>query len=143
MALTQINMQFGQIKTYNKYYFDIIAKKIRKKVKSPKGFGKAYFTFASILAHAVQNHTQSTIVKIEYLLKNNFTKEECDLEEDDPPIELSTIRLVNTKPCHCNYFYKLKTILTLKINHFIPRCPYYTTYFAFRRTGVHPPLFIH
>jgi hypothetical protein len=25
------------------------------------------------------------------------------------------------------------------LNHYIPRCPYYTTYFAFRRTGVHPP----
>jgi hypothetical protein len=29
----------------------------------------------------------------------------------------------------------------LLLNHFIPRCPYYTTFYAFRRTGVHPPLF--
>lgn len=108
-------------------------------MKSPKGFGKVYFTLASILAYAAEKHIQSTIVKIEYLLKNNFTKEDSNLEEDDPPLEISTICLVNSKPCHCNYFDRLKTILTLKINHFIPRCPYYTTYFAFRRTGVHPP----
>lgn len=108
-------------------------------MKSPKGFAKAYFTFASILAHSVQNHIQAIIVKIEYLLKNSFTKEESEFEEDEPPLEPVTLCLVNTKPCHCNFFYRLKTILILKINHFIPRCPYYTTYFAFRRTGVHPP----
>ena len=112
-------------------------------MKSPKGFGKAYFTFASILAHSVENHIQSTIIKIAYLLKNSFIKEEHEAEEDDPPLELLTIFLVDKKPCHCNYFYKLKTILILKINHFIPRCPYYNTYFAFRRTGSHPPHFIH
>lgn len=112
-------------------------------MRSPKGFGKAYFTLASILAHTVETNIQSTIVKIEYLLKNNFFKEESDLEEDDPPLELSTIPIITTKPCYCNYFYKLKTIAVLKINVFIPRCPYYTTYFAFRRTGVHPPYFIH
>ncbi|WP_294885819.1 MULTISPECIES: hypothetical protein [unclassified Sulfurimonas] len=45
-----------------------------------------------------------------------------------------------SKPCFCNIFFALKTRISLLINHFIPRCPYYTTYFAFRRTGVHPPL---
>ncbi len=46
----------------------------------------------------------------------------------------------SSKPCHCNLFFKRKIRLVLLLNHFIPRCPYYTTYFAFRRTGVHPPL---
>jgi len=112
-------------------------------VKSPKGFGKIYFTFASILAHSIKKQIQSIILKIKYLLKNSFTKEENSPKEDDPTLELSTICLIDIKPCHCNFFYRLKTILALKINHFIPRCPYYTTYFAFRRTGVHPPYFIH
>ncbi|MDX9813637.1 MAG: large repetitive protein [Sulfurimonas sp.] len=44
------------------------------------------------------------------------------------------------KPCHCNIFFKHKIRLILLLNHFIPRCPFYTTWFAFRRTGVHPPL---
>jgi len=47
--------------------------------------------------------------------------------------------VVEIKACHCNCFFKLKTKLTLLLNHYIPRCPFYCTYFAFRRTGVHPP----
>jgi len=43
------------------------------------------------------------------------------------------------KACHCNCFFKLKTKLALLLHHYIPRCPYYTTFYAFRRTGVHPP----
>lgn len=55
--------------------------------------------------------------------------------------DLKVLRLsLLSKPCYCNIFFALKTRLSLLINHFIPRCPYYTTYFAFRRTGVHPPL---
>lgn len=50
--------------------------------------------------------------------------------------------VINIKPCHCNFLFKLKTKIALLINHYIPRCPFYTTYFAFRRTGVHPPFSI-
>jgi hypothetical protein len=50
--------------------------------------------------------------------------------------------LVVIKACHCNCYFKLKTKLTLLLNHYIPRCPYYTTFYAFRRTGVHPPQLI-
>jgi hypothetical protein len=112
-------------------------------VKSPKGFGKSYFTFASVLAHSTEITMQSLITKVDYLLKNSFLKESDELDENDPPLEILTpICITNQRPCHCNHFYTLKTTLSLKINHFIPRCPYYTTYFAFRRTGVHPPQYI-
>jgi len=47
--------------------------------------------------------------------------------------------LVAIKVCHCNCYFKLKTKLALLLHHYIPRCPYYTTFYAFRRTGVHPP----
>jgi len=47
--------------------------------------------------------------------------------------------LVAVKACHCNCYFKLKTKLALLLHHYIPRCPYYTTFYAFRRTGVHPP----
>ena len=43
------------------------------------------------------------------------------------------------KACHCNLVFLRRTRLILALNHFIPRCPYYCTYFAFRRTGIHPP----
>ncbi len=112
-------------------------------MKSPKGFGKNYFTFAAILAYSVQNIIQSLIIKVDYLLKNNSIKENDELDENDPPLDiLTSLCVVNQKPCHCNYSYKLKALLSLKINHFIPRCQYYTTYFAFRRSGIHPPSFI-
>jgi hypothetical protein len=110
-------------------------------MKSPKGFGKVYFTFASILAHSISNNIQSNTTKTQKLIKNDLFQEE--IEDDNPPLEPLLLCEENNKPCHCNYFYKLETALMLKINHFIPRCPYYTTYFAFRRTGVHPPYFIH
>ena len=109
-------------------------------MKSPKGFGKRYFTFAAVLAYSVQNTGQSLLLKVDYLLKNHFIKEADKINENDPPLDVSLKLLtIHKKPCHCNSFYRLKTFLSLKINHFIPRCQYYTKYFAFRRTGVHPP----
>ena len=110
-------------------------------MKSPKGFGKNYFTFSAILAYTVQNKLQSQVSSIYALLHNKTTKEDEELDENDPPYDiLETISILNTKPCHCNYIFKLKTRMTLLLNHYVPRCPYYTTYFAFRRTGVHPPI---
>ncbi|MDX1808918.1 MAG: hypothetical protein R3331_05220 [Sulfurospirillaceae bacterium] len=53
--------------------------------------------------------------------------------------KLARIILRYIKPCHCNCIFRLKIRLILLLNIFIPRCPYYCTYFAFRRTGVHPP----
>ncbi len=53
---------------------------------------------------------------------------------------VSKLAHFSSKPCHCNLFFKRKIRLVLLLNHFIPRCPYYATHFAFRRTGVHPPL---
>ncbi|SFV89991.1 hypothetical protein MNB_SV-4-1171 [hydrothermal vent metagenome] len=50
--------------------------------------------------------------------------------------------ILQQRVCLCNSFYKRKARLVLLLNHFIPRCPYYNTYFAFRRTGVHPPRFL-
>jgi len=53
---------------------------------------------------------------------------------------IQTAPILQQRVCLCNCFYKRKARLVLLLNHFIPRCPYYNTYFAFRRTGVHPPL---
>jgi hypothetical protein len=44
------------------------------------------------------------------------------------------------KPCLCSCYFSYIAHIMTHLHHFIPRCPYYTTYFAFRRTGVHPPL---
>jgi len=109
-------------------------------MKTPKGFAKNYFTLTAILAFSVEKKLQSQVSSISSLLHNKISKDEDSLEENDPPCEiLEILSTLNTKPCHCNCFFKLLTRLTLLINTFIPRCPFYCTYFAFRRSGVHPP----
>lgn len=112
-------------------------------MKSPKGFGKKYFTFASILAHNVQSKLESQVTIATKTLQYRLSKENDDLEEDPPELlqTLSSISNFN-KPCHCDCYFKGKTKLTVSLFKFIPRCPYYSTCFAFRRTGVHPPSFI-
>ena len=112
-------------------------------VKTPKGFGKNYFTFSAVLAYSVQVDLHSQVSSVFSLFHNRAEQEDEECELDDPPIELlGALCSLQAKPCHCNCFFKLKTKLVLLCNIFIPRCPYYTTYFAFRRTGVHPPITI-
>ncbi len=111
-------------------------------MRSPRGFGKNYFTFSAVQAHSVQPHLQGRRSRVTMLLRHRCTlqDEEASLLNEDPPLELLTLPCtLNIKACHCNCFDTLKTRLALLINLFIPRCPYYTTCFAFRRTGVHPP----
>ncbi|OIP54466.1 MAG: hypothetical protein AUK54_06260 [Helicobacteraceae bacterium CG2_30_36_10] len=80
------------------------------------GFGKDYLLFSSMSAYNVVAPLQSRAT----------SSQTPDLADS----------------YHCDCFYELRTKLTLLINHYIPRCPFYTVCFAFRRTGVHPPLFI-
>lgn len=109
-------------------------------MRSPKGFGKKYFTLASILAHSVEVKLQSVIIKSAHFFKFDFESDDEELDENDPPPDVCLSSLIlGLKPCHCNCYYNKKARLSLKIHLFIPRCPYYNTYFAFRRTGVHPP----
>ncbi len=112
-------------------------------MRSPRGFGKNYFTLSSILAHSVQKTISDKISVIKVLLlKKGFHKSDDLFEnEEDPPLEILTpLCVLGVKACHCRRFDELKARLALLNYLFIPRCPYYTTYFAFRRSGVHPPL---
>jgi len=111
-------------------------------MKSPHGFGKKYFTFSSMLAHSVEITLQSHANSSKTYLQSKISSEDDELDESPPDEILDTLCELNAKPCNCNCYYKLKTQITLLLNHFIPRCPFYTVCFAFRRTGVHPPLFI-
>ena len=110
-------------------------------MRKPRGFGKNYFSLSAILAHSVAPKLASrTTSDLLYLQKSISTDETADLDESPPDETIEILCELNAKPCLCNYFYKLKTKIALLINHYIPRCPYYTVCFAFRRTGVHPPL---
>ncbi|DAB41079.1 MAG TPA: hypothetical protein CFH81_01920 [Sulfurovum sp. UBA12169] len=104
-----------------------------------KGFGKNYFRLAAIQAYSATIKL-SAIASAYLLFLSNPLPCKTRKQEDEPPALEPLLLLQNDKPCHCNRFFKLKIRLILLLNHFIPRCPYYTTCFAFRRTGVHPPL---
>lgn len=105
---------------------------------APRGFGKNYFKLSSILAYSTEVKLHSQIQSIESLIDRVVNK--SDRESESPPDILELTNSLNSdKPCYCNSIFKLKTLLAIGIYEFIPRCPHYCTYFAFRRTGVHPP----
>ncbi len=109
-------------------------------MRRPRGFGKNYFHLSAILAYSVSGRLESQVASAQ---EHFFSKLSCDEQEEESPPDdlLATTLLQSDKPCHCNCFFKIRVRLILLLNHFIPRCPYYTVCFAFRRTGVHPPLF--
>lgn len=111
-------------------------------MRKPSGFGKKYFTLSAILAYSVAQRLQSQINSAYSIINSNisFEKEELDDVNDSPNL-LEQPLIVNAKPCYCNLLFKSRTRLSLLINIFIPRCPFYCKYFAFRRSGVHPPIF--
>ncbi|MDD5372281.1 MAG: hypothetical protein PHO62_02520 [Sulfurimonas sp.] len=105
-----------------------------------RGFGKNYFTLGAIQAYSANVKLHAISCAYLHILSNPLLCKKQEQEDEPPTLLESVLLLQNDKPCHCNLFFKLKIRLILLLNHFIPRCPYYTTYFAFRRTGVHPPL---
>ncbi|MBD3823801.1 MAG: hypothetical protein IE916_04755 [Epsilonproteobacteria bacterium] len=108
-------------------------------MRKPRGFGKNYFTLSSILAYSVSHKLQSQAVRAHEHFGWQGSCEDTDEESPPDDILLTSSVLQNDKPCHCNCIFKIRIRLILLLNHFIPRCPYYTTHFAFRRSGVHPP----
>ena len=115
-------------------------------MKLLNGFGKKYFTLCSIQAYAVapKLHSVITSYKSHLNTKLSISNENDDEEEESPTLLQENILsyfLQNKKPCHCDCVFKRRTALAVALFKFIPRCPYYNTFFAFRRTGVHPPTF--
>jgi len=66
----------------------------------------------------------------------NLNNEINELVED-----VSKTAFIKNVICHCDCVFKSKTALAIFLFHFIPRCQYYCAFFAFRRTGTHPPYF--
>ncbi len=126
---------------FPKPFLAIISLKFKKGDVMLRGFGKNYFTLSAILAHSVAHKLQAQVASVSVL--HTFQSDREPSEEEEPLEALLGVRttLQPVKPCHCNCYYKRKARLVLLLNHFIPRCPFYTTFYAFRRTGVHPPLF--
>jgi len=106
-----------------------------------KGFGKNYFRLVAIQAYSSSLTLQSRISA--FCAVERFSHKESEIaDEDDPPtLEiLQATPIITTKPCHCNCFFNHKARLATLLFHFIPRCRFYNKFFAFRRTGTHPPI---
>ena len=86
-------------------------------MKSPKGFGKKYFTFASILAHSVQEKLESQVTIAKKTLQYRLSKEIDELDEDPPELLLCITSIATNKPCHCDCLFKLKTKLTVSLSN--------------------------
>lgn len=116
-------------------------------MKLLKGFGKKYFTLCSIQAYSVAPKLHSIITSYKNHINTKLSSssdKENEEEESPPNLQESLVAcfLQKSKPCHCDCVFRRKTALAVSLFKFIPRCPYYNAFFAFRRTGVHPPLFI-
>jgi hypothetical protein len=109
-------------------------------MRKPRGFGKNYFKLSAILAYSVTPRLESLVVQATETFSKRYSVDESIEEEETPPdFFLTQPILQSAKPCYCNKIFKVRIRLILLLNHFIPRCVYYTVCFAFRRTGVHPP----
>lgn len=111
----------------------------------PKGFGKNYFRLTAIQAYSAAPILHAALTSFSFFTHQNYFEANSEEEEEESPPDLQEALplplAAAKKPCHCNAYFTHLSKLMVLLNHYIPRCPYYTTYFAFRRTGVHPPLF--
>ena len=70
-------------------------------MRTPKGFGKNYFTLAAIQATVSQLTMHSQTVRMQKSLHVSFDDEES-LEEDPPQELLLSPIVTNTKASHCS-----------------------------------------
>ncbi len=104
-----------------------------------RGFGKRYFTLASIQAHSVAPKLLGFSARTHALLLNRYdTARETD---EDPPEEAETLTgcLISDTPCHCDCYFKSRTRRTLLHAKLLCFKQCNCRFYSFRRTGTHPP----
>lgn len=107
-------------------------------MRAPRGFGKRYFTLASIQAHSVAPAQNALRVCLETYATALQRNRESDEEPPEAPLE-AFVCFSTDKPCHCDCYFRRRTLLTLRRK--TPSCNCNCRFYSFRRTGVHPPLF--
>lgn len=111
-------------------------------MKSPLGFGKRYFSLASIQAHSVQV-TLDKVCTVSKSLRYSTFAHDKDKEDEDPPLIVETnclfLNIQASKPCHCNCYFNKKSKLALCASKKIKKCQCHSKCFSFRRSGIHPP----
>ncbi len=108
----------------------------------PKGFKGKYFNLNAIQAYSSALKLAKQKSRTLLFQTLHHPKEQDGSIEDPPPDEaLLTLPFITIKKPvrRCNCYFDHLTRLKLHTFFYIPRCPYYNTYFAFRRSGVHPP----
>jgi hypothetical protein len=107
-------------------------------LRSPKGFGKRYFSLASIQAHSVAQALACTASRIEtYALTLHRDRE----NEEDPPEESEATLscLFSDTPCHCDCYFRRRTRRILRYSRSLCYAQCNCRFYSFRRTGIHPP----
>lgn len=107
-------------------------------MRAPRGFGKRYFTLASIQAHSVAPAQNALRVCLETYATALQRNRESDEEPPEAPLE-AFVCFSTDKPCHCDCYFRRRTLLTLRRK--TPSCNCNCRFYSFRRTGVHPPQF--
>ena len=87
-------------------------------MRTPKGFGKNYFTLAAIQATVVQHHLSATSVRVNasHLIHADWEQEESESEELEELLCSSTFALPSHAG-HCNCFYKRITRNRIRHNN--------------------------
>lgn len=109
-------------------------------MKAPRGFGKRYFTFASIQAHSVAPAQSGLRVCLEAYALILHRDRESDEEPPEEPLDALAC-FASDKPCHCDCYFRRRTLLTLRACRKTSACNCNCRFYSFRRTGVHPPSF--
>ncbi len=111
-------------------------------MRSPKGFGKRYFSLTAIQAYAVMPILAARQVTFARRLRILRNADASDEEEDPPPEGLcdALAGLIVSTPCHCDRLFRLRARVALHLVRLIPACTCNCRFFSFRRTGTHPPL---
>ncbi|PHR55503.1 MAG: TonB-dependent receptor [Arcobacter sp.] len=109
-------------------------------MKTPKGFGKNYFSLSAICAYSNGVTLQAQCSSFIHLSLNLSFE---TLEEETAPLEeleillLETSTKIKTSSCHCNCFFKNLLYTLVQLFKFHPQ-----TFFIFfkTRSGISPPL---
>ena len=109
-------------------------------MRTPKGFGKHYFTLVSIQAHSVAHTLHATSARTQTYSLTLASERESD--EAPPPDEEAMLACyVEERPCHCNCFFNRRTHRILRYSKTLCFKHCNCRFYSFRRSGTHPPVF--
>lgn len=109
-------------------------------MRTPKGFGKNYFTLAAIQATVVQHHLSATSVRVQasHLIHTDWEQEASENEEIDELLCSSSFTLP-THAGHCNCFYNRITRNRIRQN---PKAKLLVQTYRYANSVTSPPMLL-